>query len=42
VTYAAGVVKGAKQPDAGKQFVDGLVSGTCADALKKAGFGAAP
>jgi molybdate transport system substrate-binding protein len=42
VTYAAGVVKGAKQPDAGKQFVDGLVNGICADALKKAGFGAAP
>ena len=42
VTYAAGVVTGAKQPDAGKQFVDGLIHGTCADALKKAGFGAAP
>jgi molybdate transport system substrate-binding protein len=41
VTYAAGVVDGAKQPDAGKQFVDGLVRGTCADALDKAGFGAA-
>jgi molybdate transport system substrate-binding protein len=42
VTYAAGVVKGAKQPEAAKQFVDGLVQGTCADALEKAGFGAAP
>jgi molybdate transport system substrate-binding protein len=42
VTYAAGVVKGAKQPDAGEQFVDGLANGTCADALKNAGFGAAP
>jgi molybdate transport system substrate-binding protein len=42
VTYAAGVVKGAKQPGAAKRFVDGLVHGTCADALKKAGFGAAP
>jgi molybdate transport system substrate-binding protein len=42
VTYAAGVVTGAKQPDAGKQFVDGLVSGSCADALRKAGFGPAP
>jgi molybdate transport system substrate-binding protein len=42
VTYAAGVVTGAKQPDAGKQFVDGLVSGGCADALQKAGFGPAP
>ena len=42
VTYAAGVVTGAKQPDAGKQFVNGLVSGRCADALQKAGFGPAP
>ena len=42
VTYAAGVVTGAKQQDAGKQFVDGLVSGGCADALQKAGFGPAP
>jgi molybdate transport system substrate-binding protein len=42
VTYAAGVVTGAKQRDAGKRFVDGLVSGRCADALHKAGFGPAP
>jgi molybdate transport system substrate-binding protein len=42
VTYAAGVVTGAKQPEAAKQFVDGLASGTCADALQKAGFGPAP
>jgi molybdate transport system substrate-binding protein len=42
VNYAAGVVSGAKQPDAGKRFVDGLVSGSCADALQKAGFGPAP
>jgi molybdate transport system substrate-binding protein len=42
VTYAAGVVTGAKQPDAGKRFVDGLASGSCADALQKAGFGPAP
>jgi molybdate transport system substrate-binding protein len=42
VTYAAGVVTGAKQPEAGKRFVDGLVSGGCADALKGAGFGPAP
>ena len=42
VTYAAGVVTAAKQSDAGKRFVDGLVSGSCADALQKAGFGPAP
>jgi molybdate transport system substrate-binding protein len=42
VTYAAGVVTGAKQPAAGKRFVDGLASGGCADALRKAGFGPAP
>src|SRR5215218_7651722 len=40
VTYAAGVVKGAKQPDEAREFVDGLTDGTCADALAKAGFGA--
>jgi molybdate transport system substrate-binding protein len=39
-TYAAGVVKGAKQPDKAREFVDGLTSGGCADALAKAGFGA--
>jgi molybdate transport system substrate-binding protein len=40
VTYAAGVVKGAKQPDRAREFVDGLTDGACADALAKAGFGA--
>jgi molybdate transport system substrate-binding protein len=39
VTYAAGVVKGAKQPDEARDFVDGLTHGACADALGKAGFG---
>ena len=42
VVYAAGVVTGAKQPAAAKRFVDGLVSGGCADALGRAGFGPAP
>jgi molybdate transport system substrate-binding protein len=42
VVYAAGVVTGAKHPDDGKRFIDGLVSGGCADALQKAGFGPAP
>ena len=42
VTYAAGVVKKAKQPRPAATFVDGLRDGTCADALEKAGFGRAP
>jgi molybdate transport system substrate-binding protein len=42
VIYAAGVVRGAKHPDAAKRFVDGLASGSCADALRRAGFGPAP
>ncbi len=40
VTYAAGVVKGAKQPDEAREFIDGLTEGACADALAEAGFGA--
>jgi molybdate transport system substrate-binding protein len=40
VTYAAGVVKGAKQPAKARDFVDGLGNGGCADALEQAGFGA--
>ena len=40
VTYAAGVVKGAKQPDQARAFVGGLTDGGCADALEQAGFGA--
>jgi molybdate transport system substrate-binding protein len=40
VTYAAGVVEGAKQPDQAREFVDGLSEGGCADALEQAGFGA--
>ena len=39
VTYAAGVVEGAEQPQLAREFVDGLVSGNCADALAAAGFG---
>jgi molybdate transport system substrate-binding protein len=42
VEYGAGVVKGAKNPDAAQQYLDGLTNGACADALQKAGFGAAP
>lgn len=42
VEYGAGVVKGAKNPDAAQQYLNGLTNGACAAALKKAGFGAAP
>jgi molybdate transport system substrate-binding protein len=42
VTYGAAVVTGAKQPQKGQAFVDGLTEGPCADALREAGFGAAP
>jgi molybdate transport system substrate-binding protein len=37
-TYAAGVVKAARQPEAAEAFVDGLLSGGCHDALLAAGF----
>ena len=39
VTYAAGVVEGAKQPELAREFVDGLREGGCADAFAAAGFG---
>jgi molybdate transport system substrate-binding protein len=42
VTYGAGVVTKAQQPELAKKFVDGLTSGDCADALGEAGFGPAP
>jgi len=38
VAYGAAVVKGAKQPEIAKQFIDGLLSGAGAQALKDAGF----
>ena len=41
-TYGAGVVEGAKEPEAARAFVDGLVDGPCADALRDAGFGPPP
>jgi molybdate transport system substrate-binding protein len=40
VTYAAGVVSGAKEPERAREFIDGLTEGACADALVEAGFGA--
>jgi molybdate transport system substrate-binding protein len=42
VTYGAGVVDGAEQPERAQRFVLGLVEGPCADALEEAGFGPAP
>ena len=42
VTYGAGVVTKAKEPELAHRFVDGLTAGDCADALKAAGFGPAP
>ena len=39
VTYAAGVVRGARQPEPARRFVRDLVDGGCADALEDAGFG---
>jgi molybdate transport system substrate-binding protein len=42
VTYGAGVVEGARQPEEARAFVAGLTSGACADALREAGFGPAP
>ncbi|HEY6778637.1 MAG TPA: molybdate ABC transporter substrate-binding protein, partial [Thermoleophilaceae bacterium] len=42
VTYGAGVVDGAKQPEQARTFVDQLVHGPCANALEAAGFGPAP
>jgi molybdate transport system substrate-binding protein len=42
VTYGAGVPTEASEPELGREFVSGLTRGPCADALEKAGFGAAP
>jgi molybdate transport system substrate-binding protein len=39
VAYGAGVVTGSKHADAANKYVQGLVSGTCANALREAGFG---
>ena len=38
VAYGAAVVKGAKQPVLARQYIEGLVSGKGADALRAAGF----
>jgi molybdate transport system substrate-binding protein len=41
-TYAAGVVTKAPHPKQARAYVDGLLEGGCADALRRAGFGGAP
>ncbi len=42
VAYGAAVVAGAKNPDGARKFIDGLLSGEGATALRKAGFGPPP
>lgn len=42
VQYGVAIVKGAKNPTGAKAFVDGLLRGPGADALKANGFGAPP
>jgi molybdate transport system substrate-binding protein len=42
VTYGAAVIKGAKQPEAARAFVDGLLSGSGRAALQRAGFVVSP
>ena len=42
VAYGAAVVKGAKEPEAAKAFIDGLLSGAGAMDLEEAGFEPAP
>jgi molybdate transport system substrate-binding protein len=42
VAYGAAVVSGASNPDGAQQFIDGLLDGDGADALKAAGFGPPP
>jgi molybdate transport system substrate-binding protein len=41
VAYGAGVVTGSKRADAAGKYVQGLLSGMCAKALREAGFGRA-
>jgi len=39
VVYAAGVVKGAREPERARRYLNGLLAGGCRDALTAAGFG---
>ena len=38
VQYGAAVVKGAKEPEAAKEFIDGLLAGDGLEAMEQAGF----
>jgi molybdate transport system substrate-binding protein len=42
VQYGAGVVKGTERGEASREYVEELMSGPCADALERVGFGLAP
>ena len=42
VAYGAGVVKDAPHPEAARRYLDSVTSGSCAQALRDAGFGPAP
>ena len=38
VEYGVAVVKGAKEPEAAQEFIDGLLAGAGAEAMREAGF----
>lgn len=42
VAYGAGIVDGAKQPEAAQKYLDSVTRGTCKQALEEAGFGPVP
>jgi molybdate transport system substrate-binding protein len=42
VAYGAGVVDASEQRELAQRYLDGLVDGACADALREHGFGAPP
>lgn len=42
VAYAGAVVRGARQPGPARRLLDDLISGRCATALRRAGFGPGP
>ena len=42
VAYGAGVVKATEQRELAQRYLDGLVGGACADALREEGFGPPP
>jgi molybdate transport system substrate-binding protein len=42
VAYGAGVVKGTGQQELAQRYLDGLLDGPCADALREEGFGPPP